>query len=238
MIEILTFLVWIIIDIVIVLTILFLVLVSRILLADDFPDQIEKFDISTIRTGDIIGAAYRKTHGYFVRFWSSSIWSHIGVAWRDPVTNELFILEGAFYKNPNYKGVVKVPIKEWVRFNRKEYMGITRINFEGNKNVDPNRMIEFFKNLQTFKLDTFNWRWYRLLFKTPYNEDIQQHYTCYEISILLLQEMGIVSKKYKCSSYFPCDIMSGNIDLEPGCVADPIVFLDTIDYYRLIKTGT
>ena len=233
----LEFLVWVIIDVVIIFTLLFLIFIIRLLLAEDYPDKIEPLDLSTIQTGDIIGAAYRRSHGYFVSFWSSSIWSHIGIAWRDPVNQELFILEAAVYKDPKYRGILKVPILDWVRFNRKGYMGVTRLRRAENvPPIDPTQMMQTFEEFQKIEIDSFNWRWLRLLFKTPYTPERQTHYTCYELSVLMLQEMGIVAKKHRCSSYFPGDIMSGNMEFVPGYSVDPIVFVDTTDYYRVIKT--
>jgi hypothetical protein len=231
------FLIWIIIYVVIILTLIFVIFIIRLLLAEDYPDKIEQLDLSNIQTGDIIGAAYQRSHGYFVSFWSASIWSHVGLAWRDPITQDLFVLEAAVYKDRRYRGILKVPILDWIRFNRKGYMGVTRlIRTKNSPPIDPIKMIQIYQGLQKLEIDSFNWGWTRLLFKTPYTPERMTHYTCYELTVLMLQEIGVVAKKYRSSSYFPGDIMSGNLDFVLGYSVDPIVFVDTTDYYRVIKT--
>lgn len=232
------FIVWVIIYVIIFFSVLLLVASFRVLAVDDYPEHSEKIDLSSIKTGDIIGASYQNGLGKFIGFFFNTMWSHVGIAWRDPKTNELFILEAANYHLP-YRGVFKIPIENWVRFNRKNIIGVTRLKTPGDIEIDPHVLEENFNKIKNVELESFNYTWWRLLFKAPYDEDyVQNHYTCYEIAIRTLQHTGIVKKLYRWSSYTPGEIMQGIIDLEDGYRYSQPVVLHVNEYYETLKSVT
>jgi len=227
-----------IIYIIIIFSLLILLASFRVLSVDDFPDSSERLDLSTIKTGDILGASYQNGLGYFIGLFLDTMWSHVGVAWRDPKTNGLFVLEAANYHDP-YKGVFKIPIENWVRFNKKNIIGLTRLTTPAGFEVNPNEVEDNFDKIRNVKLDTFNFTWWRLLFKKDYDENYHQsHYTCYELAVKTLQNSGVFKKRYMWSSYTPGDIMKGLVDMEDGFKYSKPTILHVGDYYNVIKSQT
>jgi hypothetical protein len=202
----------------------------RVTCADDVPDITVEFDPYSLRTGDILSVGYRQAFGWFVTGWSGSIWSHVGIVWVDPDNGEIFVLEAANYGG-NYKGVIKIPISRWTRINRKSYLGLSRLR---GRCPDSKALIEAFEKRKSYaKLESYNWRWYRLLYTTPYFEETRSNYTCYELVITMLQDAGIMRKINACSSYFPLHITHGRIELEPGYRLLPPLLLDVTKFNKI-----
>jgi hypothetical protein len=214
---------WILVPILIIVLLLIVIIAARVAFTDDRPQKIEEVDFNTLNTGDILGVGYTHPFGWFVTAWSGSVWSHTGIVWKDPESGEIFVLEAAMYHG-QYRGVFKIPLVLWLRINRKFHLGVTRLK---GKPVDPVQLLEAFEKRKAYvKLESYNWRWYRLLYKQRYFEDNRKSYTCYEIVVTVLQDIGVIKKKYACSSYFPCDIMTGRISMEEGYHLEPPVMLD------------
>ncbi len=210
--------------------ILLVIASGRVAGSNDLPIETQIFDITSLKTGSIIGVNYSHIFGNFISSWFQTAWHHCGIVYKCPVTNEVYILEAANY-DTNYRGVFKIPITEWIRFNRKSHIGLARIN----KEVDPNILLHAFnKRASYMKLDSFNYKWHRLLYKTDYFEDDREKFTCYEIVITVLQDIGVIQKKYACSSYNPSNIMEGELDFCDGYSFDPPVLLD-IHYYNTLR---
>jgi hypothetical protein len=223
-------LLWILIPLLLIILLLFLVGSYRIYICNDLPKRTHNLDFNSMNTGDILGVGYTHPFGWFVKAWSCSNWSHTGIVWRSPDDGQLYVLEAAIYGDV-YSGVIKIPIVSWLRFNRKSHIGISRLK---GKPIDPIALINAFEVRKKYvKLESYNWKWYRLLLKKPFFEETRSMYTCYEIVVSVLQDVGVVSKKYACSSYFPCDIMSGNIDLCKGYNIEPAMLLDTDKHTQL-----
>jgi hypothetical protein len=218
------------VPIIIISLILLLIGSARIACCNDLPLITEELDFSNLRTGDILGVGYTHPFGWFVKAWSGSTWSHTGIVWEDPNTGELFVLEAAMYTK-EYSGVVKIPLVNWVRFNRKSYIGVTRLR---GKKVDPMALLRAFEARQKLvKLEGYNWRWHRLLYTTPFHEETRTRYTCYEIVINTLQDVGVIKKHCTSSSYFPYHIMRGCVPLCKGYILEPVVLLDTTHHTEL-----
>lgn len=216
----------------ILVSFLFLVTLFRMYEARDFPSKVESLDPNTIETGDILNVSYRRPFGYFIVFWSASIWSHIGTAYRDPQTNELFILEAGNYSS-EWNGIVKMPFKEWVKFNRKCDLSINRLqrNEFGKTNVDSTLLLEEFENMKSTRLQGISLDWYRLLLTEKYDGKIRDQATCYEISITLMQKAGVFQKKLSSNSYFPRNIVWCEIETEEGFKYEKPVMVDPRLYY-------
>lgn len=214
--------------ILIVLCILFIT-TYHMFIANDFPTTIEVLNPNQLKTGDILTVGYRHGMGWFVTFWSRSVWSHTGVVWKDPKTGELFMLEAANYGG-DWNGVIKIPFRIWLKLNKGSDLCLNRIITD--KPVDADKLHQAFLSIKDNKLDAFNPNWYRLLFKTPWVEETKPSArTCYELSIKMLQQAGIVQKKFMGSSYFPKDFVWGGLDLEPGFDYQAPVMLDPRIYY-------
>lgn len=206
---------------------------TRALTANDMNMPLDELDPTTINTGDILSVAYHHGFGTFVAAATNSVWSHTAVAWKDPVTNEIFVLEGCNYHDR--RGMLKVPLATWVRFNRQSQICINRLSTP----ADPAKVLQAFNNLRSIKLETFNWQMYKLLMKTAYEPvDMSAGYTCYEIAVHILQDSGIVSKQWRGSSYFPTDIVWGKLETMPGYTYSRPVLLNPTMYYDAVKVAT
>lgn len=206
-------LVWVIIEVVIIYLILVVIVALVVNTTYDEPQVEKTVEESDINTGDILGVGYRHPFAWFVTAWSSSVWTHTGVAWRDPDTKQLYVMEAAIYDKP-YQGTFRIPFQLWLKINKRSRL--CHLKYTGPK-LDERRMSEVFKPMEAIKLSGFNWTWYRFLMRRPYVEEkLDRHYVCYEITIMLLQRMGIVQKTYMCSSYFARDVIWRHLEYEPG----------------------
>lgn len=210
------------IEIVIIYLVLLIIVAAQVCLTSDLPAKEKVADPEDIQTGDILGVSYRHPLGWFITAWSSSYWHHTGVAWRNPLTNQLFVLEAARYKEP-YSGVFRIPFDQWLHINRRTYICHLRLNHTSTDLAQ--RIDSEYVKLERINLDTLNWQWYRFLIRQPYVEEkLNRHYTCYEITIMLLQRLGIVKKEYTCGSYFASDIIWRHLPMEKGYVyEDPVL---------------
>ncbi len=221
-----------IIAVIIIMTFLIIIVMAaaRVASANDYPIITEDFDPYKLKTGDILGVGYKHAFGWFVSGWSASVWSHCGIVYIDPSDKQIYVLEAAMYNEP-YKGVFKIPISIWLKVNKNHHLGLSRI--EG-KPVDPGKLINAFTARKKYvELDSYNWRWYRLLFKKPYFEETRTKYTCYELVISVLQDVGVMTKEYACSSYFPTNIMEGELEFEEGYSLAPPIGLDISEYNEI-----
>lgn len=217
--------------IIIIFLILIVFIAARITFVDDIPTIVEHLEPSTLKTGDIVATGYNNPFGGFVTAWSGSIWSHVGIIWVHPRTDQVFVLEAAMYGG-EYNGVFKIPLEIWISVNKKSYIGLIRIKGR----LDPLLLIRKFNERKSYViLDKYNLGWHRLLKKTPYYHEIRKNYTCYELVVSVLQDCEVIKKLHTCSSYFPGDIMKSNIPLEEKYSYTCPVLLNTDNYYLLKK---
>jgi hypothetical protein len=221
---------WILVPIIVIILIIVLIAMIRMAFVSDKPKITQELDINSLRTGDILGVGYTHPFGWFVTAWSCSIWSHTGIVWIDPDNGEIFVLEAAIYHGI-FQGVIKIPLVTWLRINRNFNLGIARLR---GKTVDPTALIQAFESRKKYvQLESYNWRWYRLLRTSPYFEDDRKEYTCYELVTTLLQDVGVIVKKKACSSYFPKQIMKGEVELCKDYILEPAVMLDVTKHTQL-----
>jgi hypothetical protein len=176
-------------------------------------------DFLKLKTGDLVFVSYRNLLGNSVRILSSSEWSHSGMIYKEE-NGEMFVLEVADYggavkqsyglKTPLYSGVIKIPYTFWLKLNKNHKIGFRSLDDEVYDSIKDNVFSEFMK-LKIYKqqklTDISSWK--RLMFFEAYNEEeilLQDKVTCVEFIVLLLQNLGIMEKIYKPSSYYPCDL--------------------------------
>lgn len=176
-------------------------------------------DESHISTGDILGVGYHTISGRITTAWSSSIWSHTAVAWRSPKDNKLYILETATYRR-GLGGVIRVPFDLWLHINRRHRICWLKLNTHLPQKCDAQLMDTIYTKLESSR-NVINWDLGRLFDRRPYieqsYEDITKtRLTCYELTIVLLQKMGIVDTYYTASSYSPGDIINRHVHMVPA----------------------
>jgi hypothetical protein len=134
----------------------------------------------------------------------------------------LYILEVADYEPTTksnydslYSGVIKIPYTLWLKLNKNHKIGFRSLDNEVYASIKDNVFLEFMK-LKIYKqqklTDISSWK--RLMFFEAYNEEellLQDKITCIEFIVILLQNLEIMEKTYKPSSYYPCDLATKNI---------------------------
>ncbi len=208
---------WIVIEVIIIVLIVTIFIVLRLCLPDDYIDiDDEYFDPFSYKTGDILCVGYKHVGAMLVHLLSGTEWSHTGIIWRDPNTNEAFVLEGARYKGKKYHGFFKIDLMTWYKINK--YSKVCRVPIEGT--VDPDVLYEAFTPfLRTENVKGININWVRFLSHSPYkdfNEWDYKHRTCVEATIHTLQTAGIFEKEYAASSFYASHVIRRGIKCRPG----------------------
>ena len=81
----------------------------------------QKYDL---KTGDLVFVSYNNILGTLNKVWSGSKWTHVGIIYVDPFTNQTYVLEVAEYNNPNFKkGVTQIPLDVWLKLNEDFEIG-------------------------------------------------------------------------------------------------------------------
>jgi len=178
----------------------------------DEPEEFKALDPMDLKTGDILGVAYNNPAGMFVSSFSRSIWSHTGVIWVDPKDGCKYVFEGAIY-GTKYKNFMRIPFDTWYIYNWNSIVGIKKYKGEP---IDACKMNDIFlKYEKNCSLEGFNPSWGRFLITQDYYRSrLNKSYTCFEVTILLLQELEVYKKEKIFCSYFPGHIMNGHIPLE------------------------
>lgn len=179
---------------------------------NDYPKINETLNTATLKTGDLLSVSYNNQLGTFISFWSRSAISHPAMVYRRSET-EIYIVEAARY-DEKWKHVICIPLKEWLEFNKKYIVVITK--FTG-PTISNDAMERAITKISRYKLESFKVGWIRFIQdKKPYKDPESIKKVCYEIMIILLQELGIVKKLYNESAYWPADICWGRLDYEDG----------------------
>jgi hypothetical protein len=214
--------------IVLVILILFFIL-YRITTASNELESKNSVNIYDLNTGDLIFVEYNNSLGNLMRVWSGSKWTHISMVYRD-YKGDIYIMETANYPRPIYKseyikhkGVLFMSINNWLKYNSKRNMAVLKLNTPDR--FDRNILLNNFEKIHNKNLDTFSIKWLRLLFKNKYTHEetiLRENITCYELIVFLLQESGIAMKNYSPSSFFPNDIIKGNLLLNENFSFDKL----------------
>ena len=158
---------------------------------------------------------------YIVISWSKSIWCHTGIAYRD-ISGKLWVLEAANYAHP-HRGVFRIPFETWTYINRSSHLGIIR--YTGD--IFPVKELEreFIRYEGVSELDTFNLTWMRFLKTREYVDETipRDKYTCYELTVMILQKIGVVKRELLCSSYTPGDVAWNRLPYQEGHSYAPVI---------------
>ena len=208
--------------IVFVLTIVFimfvLVILRLIIPFEEIPMKQEVFTPKNFKTGDILIVEYPESFfRTLFELFTGTRWSHTGLIWRDPTTNIPYVLEQANYFG-EYSGYFSIPLYLWFYINKK--CRICKIPI--NREIDPNRVMNFFKPFIRKRSDLDSYKnMLRHLTKDIFHkikprEYKEKGYTCLEVVIHILQEVGVFKKQYTPHSYMPIEIIRRTIPTEDG----------------------
>ena len=192
------------------------------------------FDIETYNTGDLVFVAYDNLLGYFMRFWTGSPWTHVGMIMKDE--NKLYVMETADYSSlqspvkssiDNSKdfigtknnGILVVPFETWKSLNK--HHKIEHMNLITPKEFDRRTLILEFLNIQNSELDTFGVGpsvWSKNLWKRSYIESQKEkeNITCSELVAKIYQSANVMKKIYTPGSYSTKDFIENKVEMEYG----------------------
>lgn len=196
------------IGIILIYLVIALIIIAQVNVARDYPKKTMFADEQAINSGDILGVGYHHVFGYFITGWSGSIWSHTGIAWKSK-EGQLYVLEAANY-GKKYNGIIRIPFAVWMRINRKSQICILK---HSGKPFPAAELSSTFDQHAKCSLDHYNFGWYRFLCSLPYSGEKKDSYTCYELTVRVLQQIGVVKQDRACSSYFPREIMAGCMNM-------------------------
>lgn len=160
-----------------------------------------------LKSGDLIFTSYKNALGKAVKIWSGSKWTHVGILYKEPITENIFVLEAAEYNNPNFeKGIIKVPLRAWLKLNENCEIAYKQIN----KIVDTRKVYASFltlKEKKLYKIDVSSKTLKRIMFPEKENKEI----TCVEFVVIMLQDMNVMSKNISSSFYSASDLLGLDI---------------------------
>jgi hypothetical protein len=155
-----------------------------------------------LQTGDLLFVSYDNSLGKFMKVWSNSKWTHVGMVYKAP-DNEIYVMETANYRKK--KGVLLLPFIDWYKNNRHYKMVVKQLEAVNNNSKDCLvNLIHHFDEVNEKKLDTFGTSWLRLIGTKSYKSiNERENITCYELVAHLLQEAEIIRKEKSPCSYLP-----------------------------------
>lgn len=156
-----------------------------------------------LKSGDLVFVSYKNLLGKVSKVWNGSKWTHVGMIYKEPITEKLYVLEMAEYNNPNIeKGAIKVSYDVWVKLNKDSEITYKPIS----KIVDSRKVLSLFqkyKHKQLHRLDYNPKNYRRILFP---EKELPNKITCVEFIALLLQELDVLSKQKHSSFYSIVDL--------------------------------
>jgi len=176
-----------------------------------------------MQTGDLVFVSYNNLLGYFMRGWTNSKWTHVGMILRDK--DDVYVMETADYSSkPDLKlvknnGILVVPIQTWRKIHKNHLIGY--MSLKTPENWNRNLLASEFLKIQNLNLDSFGVGpsvWMKVLWKSKYKPIIKerQNITCFELIVKLLQGANVAQKIYTPGSYYVNDLLQHKLELTPG----------------------
>ena len=131
------------------------------------PDEL---DISKLKTGDILCLSYNDVRSIFSSVFYASVWTHVGLVFIEQSSGEPYILEAANYRPPYSHQILRVPLLNWIRINRRaRSIGHLKINKEISFQKIEEIVSQRYEELD-IAVENLNLRWLRFAtLKTPSN---------------------------------------------------------------------
>lgn len=177
---------------------------------------------TSIKSGDLLFISYKNLIKLnFVKLMCRSIWTHVSIFYKDPITLEAFVLEAASYHPPYNSQFIRIPFNLWLKINRNQKICVMPIN----KEIDTKKLLKTreslkYKGVNNYTVEDFNWRWIKFLFNKKKKSIFTRKstsITCVEYVIKIYKRMGIIKPKYHSSSYFTSCLMNlRDIEMRDG----------------------
>jgi hypothetical protein len=158
-----------------------------------------------LKSGDLVFVSYKNLLGKVSKLWNGSKWTHVGMIYKEPITEKIYVLEMAEYNNPNFeKGSLKISYDIWLKLNQDyeiDYKPISKL-------VDSRRVLSLFEKYKHKKLHRLDYNpknYKRILFP---EKELPDRITCVEFIALLLQELDVLPKQKHISFYSITELSS------------------------------
>lgn len=210
--------------VILLIFIFFLIILILIFLPSDLP--LRQASLSSLlpqfKTGDLLLVSYRNIPGYLVKIFTQSIWTHIGLIYRDG--KDVYVIECGYYYR-GLEGIIKNPILQWLQLSTGAPM--VWIPLQGDR-VGAVLNPEINQQLNKINQGTFQkrlYKWLPAIVRLPYHPKKDQVFYCSEFIAYLFQELGIMKKEYRPSSYAPKNFMIRDINFENSySLGEPVGF--------------
>ena len=190
-----------------ILCVLFIVITQMLLANDRF--QTKYLNRSSLRTGDLIVSSSSIRAGSLVPIFTQSIWSHPGMIIVDPNGNITVIEVISKYKGKKHNCLHQIPLDDWMEYWKNHHICIVKMV---GPDISYDRVIESYHKYQHIRLEPFGGTWIRLIQNIPYDGKQRKKAVCYEVINMILQDLGIVKKRYNPGSYSCSNTVYGIID--------------------------
>lgn len=167
--------------------------------------SLQSNNLKDLKSGDLVFVSYKNLLGKVSKLWNGSKWTHVGMIYKEPITEKLYVLEMAEYNNPNFeKGALKISYDIWLKLNQDceiDYKPISKL-------VDSRHVLSLFEKYKHKKLHRLDYNpknYKRILFP---EKELPDRITCVEFIALLLQELDVLSKQKHISFYSITDLSS------------------------------
>jgi hypothetical protein len=194
--------------------IFFIYLIIRVYLVKSYYPCIPLSLVKRIaKTGDVVAYCHTGFRGRLIKLVTLESWLHVGVIWKRK--EEIMVVE-LYYKDSKDRTLNINTLDEWVDKNRFRVLGVMFQNHD-RKNIIPDTLfLKFISRYRDVQLDNnVIALWIRSFFKRT-NHCFRDKMSCSEFAAHILQDIGIMDKKYCPCSYLPYEIFRGQyiIDAE------------------------
>ena len=166
--------------------------------------SIKSKNVESLKSGDLVLVKYDNLLGKAVKLWSGSNWTHIGIIYIDPDTNQTYVLEAANYNDKSLpKGIIQIPLKTWQNLN--QHYTIKYIS--NSKIIDSYQLKDIFDTYigyKLYKVDSI-FKWKRLFFPTQIQT---KELTCTEFVASVFKQLNLLPNDIHISEYSAYDLMT------------------------------
>lgn len=195
-----------------------------LLIPDDIPEKNINIKDITFETGDLVSCTLPNWSAKVVKLFTRSIWAHTGFIWN--LDDQAYVIE-IFWKRKR-NGLFITKINDWIdRIVKSKGMRLSYRKYNGPK-IEDKKIFNIVKKYKKLQVDICIPCWMSSLFQIPYYEDekIRKKIFCTELIAIIMQELGILRKKYHSSCYSPRKLMFNKLDTTDNCSYDKSVFVE------------
>lgn len=204
-----------------IIIIIIMVFAIRLSLINDLPLSVTYFNRNQLRTGDVIVTCFGHPPGRLGSIMMGTPWNHTAIVLKQG--EKTYLVEGALYGG-KYNGVFIIPIGTWLKIHHRDII-VGHLRLSSDTEISSDEIRSAVEKYKDRAIDNFAPRWIRFLFKKKWSPLTRHSITCHELTIALLQDVGVYRKTHSADSYKPWDIVQRNIPTQPGRYFLPVVEL-------------